>query len=249
MDIVKQDWIFHDSQDLPFRSPFGAVSCKQKIILRLLVESKSIPQMVYLRIWQDGPGETILAMEQVRGDDECRTYQVQTAAPSQGGVLWYYFIVTIDGKKYYYGNNAAMLGGVGQIYNEPPLSYQITVFKEGLNTPNWFKETVMYQIFPDRFFNGELDGKIFNPPKGSVLHSHWDNIPYYIRDVDTKRIVAYDFFGGNLRGVMAKLPYLKELGIGVIYFIPIFEASSNHRYDTCDYKKIDPMLGDNLLFA
>ncbi|WP_215829697.1 bifunctional glycogen debranching protein GlgX/4-alpha-glucanotransferase [Pelorhabdus rhamnosifermentans] len=249
MIIVKQALIFHNSQEIAFRSPFGAVSCKQKILLKLRVESEKVPETVLLRIWQDGVGETITTMEQMQVNGDCRTYQVQISAPSNSGVLWYYFMVTLEGIQRYYGNNAAILGGIGQIYDAPPPSYQITVFKKGLNTPNWFKEAVMYQIFPDRFYNGEPDGKILNPKKGSVIHSDWGNTPYYIRDVDTKRIVSYDFFGGNLRGVMAKLSYLKELGISVIYFNPIFEAASNHRYDTGDYKKIDPMLGDNQLFA
>lgn len=249
MTILQQIWISHDSQAEFFRSPFGAVSCRQKIVLRLQVESAAVPETAALRLWQDGAGETVLEMEPVRSAGERRTYQLQITAPKQGCVLWYYFIVTVAGKKQYYGNNAELLGGVGQIYNEPPPSYQITVCREGFKTPNWFKETVMYQIFPDRFFNGEPDNKILQPKKGSVLQSHWDNIPYYVRDVDTKQIVAYDFFGGNLSGVIAKLPYLKELGIGAIYFNPVFEAASNHRYDTGDYKKIDPMLGDNVLFA
>lgn len=249
MVIVKQDWIFHNSQALAFRSPFGAVSCKQKILLRLMVESETVPEAVLLRIWQEDVGETITVMDQVHSDGYHLTYQVQLAAPSNSGILWYYFMVISEGRRRYYGNNSANLGGIGQIYEDPPPSYQITVCKEGLHTPNWFKEAVMYQIFPDRFYNDKLDDKITNPKKGSVIHSHWDNIPYYIRDVDNNRIVSYDFFGGNLSGVKAKLPYLKELGISVIYFNPIFESPSNHRYDTGDYKKIDPMLGDNRLFA
>jgi 4-alpha-glucanotransferase len=245
---MRQDWIFHDSRSQVFRSPFGAVSCNQKIVLRLHVAAEVEPKQVILRLWLDEIGETKVVMSAV-GDATPRVYQAQVAAPATPGILWYYFIVTSGDKSYYYGNNSASLGGIGQLSGEIPPAYQVTVYREGTVTPEWFKEAVMYQIFVDRFYNGEERQQVLNPKKGSLLHSHWDNVPYYIRDVDTKKIVAFDFFGGNLRGVMAKLPYLKELGITVIYFNPIFEAASNHRYDIADYKKIDPMLGDNELFA
>jgi 4-alpha-glucanotransferase len=245
---MRQDLIFHDSRSLVFRSPFGAVSCNQKIILRLQVVAEVEPKQVTVRLWFDGSGESKVVMSAV-GDATPRVYQAQVTVPATPGILWYYFIVTSSDQNYYYGNNSASLGGIGQMSAEIPPAYQVTVYREGTVTPDWFKEAVMYQIFVDRFYNGEEQQQVLNPKKGSLLHSHWDNIPYYIRDVDTKEIVAFDFFGGNLRGVMAKLPYLKELGITVIYFNPIFEAVSNHRYDTADYKKIDPMLGDNALFA
>jgi 4-alpha-glucanotransferase len=245
---MRQDLIFHDSRSLVFRSPFGAVSCNQKIILRLQVVAEVEPKQVTVRLWLDGIGESKVVMSAV-GDATPRVYQAQVTAPATPGILWYYFIVTSNDQSYYYGNNSASLGGIGQMSAEIPPAYQVTVYREGTVTPDWFKEAVMYQIFVDRFFNGEDQQQVLNPKKGSLLHSHWDNTPYYIRDVDTKEIVAFDFFGGNLRGVMAKLSYLKELGITVIYFNPIFESASNHRYDIADYKKIDPMLGDNALFA
>ena len=84
--------------------------------------------------------------------------------------------------------------------------------------------------------------------KAVSLHPYWDDAPVYVRERETGRILAYDFFGGNLAGVMAKLPYLKSLGISAIYFNPLFEASSNHKYDTADYKTIDPMFGSNDIF-
>ena len=78
--------------------------------------------------------------------------------------------------------------------------------------------------------------------KGAVYHACWDDKPFYYKDVDTKEIVSYDFYGGNLAGIQEKLPYLKDLGISVIYLNPIFESASNHHYDTGDYHKVDPIL-------
>lgn len=71
-----------------------------------------------------------------------------------------------------------------------------------------------------------------------VLHQNWDDIPVYLPD-EHGEILNNDFFGGTLRGVYAKLDYLESLHVTTIYFNPIFQAYSNHRYDTGDYKRID----------
>ncbi|PIQ25996.1 alpha-amylase [bacterium (Candidatus Blackallbacteria) CG17_big_fil_post_rev_8_21_14_2_50_48_46] len=94
-------------------------------------------------------------------------------------------------------------------------------------TPEWVKDAVFYQIFPERFANGNTR----NDPPGT---EPWGSKPK-----------LYNFMGGDLEGVIQKLPYLKELGINAIYFNPIFEApNSNHKYNTADYMKLDPAFGD-----
>lgn len=97
-------------------------------------------------------------------------------------------------------------------------------------TPEWVKDTVWYQIFPDRFANGDssIDPEDVEP---------WGSEPKHD-----------NFMGGDLQGVIDHLDYLKELGIGGIYFCPIFTAKSNHRYDTIDYMEIDPRLGTKETF-
>jgi len=244
---MNEKFIVHDSQMEFFRSPFGAVCCNEELLLRLKIQGSDAPDTVVLRLWQDSTGEEKLEMKLKQEPGDSLIYEGQLITPNKTGIIWYYFIVTIQNKTYYYGNDTDRLGGVGRLYDTIPPAYQITVYKAGAITPNWFKDGVMYQIFPDRFYNGT--GQVLNPKKDSVIHGQWGNNPYYIRDADTGRIVAYDFFGGNLQGVIAKLPYLKELGISIIYFNPIFSSPSNHRYDTGDYKTVDTMLGDNQVFA
>lgn len=239
--------LFHDSHSAFFRSPFGAVSSNQNLRLRLEVNKKVQATQVVLRLWQDGAGESRLAMKVWEDRADSVIYQVEVTVPEEPCLLWYYFIVSEGQRRLYYGNQGDVLGGTGQVYEQEPPSYQITVYKAGAVTPDWFKESVMYQIFPDRFCRGTE--AVLSPKQGSLLHSHWENTPYYVRDVDTKHIVAYDFFGGNLQGILEKLSYLKDLGIGVIYLNPIFLSPSNHRYDTSDYKQIDPMLGEEATFA
>jgi 4-alpha-glucanotransferase len=245
---VEKKQMRHNSHVLAYRNPFGAAACGAKICLRLEVGNGFAPLSVVVRTWKDGVGERIIDMELLGDRRDSRIYEATITADEQPGLLWYYFIIKEIDRVYYYGNNQQNLGGIGRIYYEEPPSYQITVYKKTAKTPDWFKESVMYQIFPDRFYNGNPDGRVDNPKKGSLIHAYWDNKPYYVRDVDDKHIVAYDFFGGNLLGIIKKLPYLKELGIRVIYLNPIFESCSNHRYDTGDYKKIDPMLGDGERF-
>lgn len=220
--------------------------------MRLKVQADYAPEAVALRIIREVNGE--LREEELKmmpGEKKDRVvfYEEGLFASSSPGLLWYHFAVEHKGKTYFYGNNTDNLGGSGRIYESDPFSYQVTVYKPDSTTPDWLKNAVIYQIFPDRFFNDSEDGKILNPKKNSLLHSHWDNSPVYIRDLETGRVVRWDFFGGNLAGVRKKLPYLKKLGINVIYFNPIFESPSNHRYDTADYHNIDPMLGDNQLFT
>lgn len=98
------------------------------------------------------------------------------------------------------------------------------------STPKWVKNAIFYQIFPDRFAIGELN------PKPNNLEP-WESPP-----------TISGFKGGNLVGVMDKLDYLEDLGINAIYFNPIFQSASNHRYHTHDYFRVDPLLGDNDLF-
>ncbi len=246
---MKQELILHDSQLDFFRSPFGAVYCNQPLVLHLKIQSSVNPASVVLRLWREDRGEEKIPMKRLDDSGESLLYQVQLNAPLAPCIIWYYFMIRLEDRVYYYGNQPDRLGGIGQLYDTEPPGYQITVYKKGAVTPDWFKESVMYQIFPDRFYKETANGQVLAAPKGSVIHAHWENHPYYIRDADTGRIVSYDFFGGNLQGVIAKLPYLKELGISVIYFNPIFVSPSNHRYDTGDYKNIDAMLGDNQIFT
>ena len=113
--------------------------------------------------------------------------------------------------------------------------WQLTVTKCDYKTPNWAKHGVTYQIFADRFC--KVGDKPFS--KRGRLHTDWYERPDIAREgVDYR---ADDFFGGNANGIISKLDYLKDLGVSLIYLSPIFESCSNHRYDTGDYLKIDPL--------
>ena len=92
--------------------------------------------------------------------------------------------------------------------------------------PSWLEDMVFYQIFPERFFNGD-------PTNDPVPISAWGEKPE-----------LFNFFGGDLAGIIRKIPYLQDLGVNGLYLNPIFDAPSNHKYDTRDYLRISPEFGD-----
>ena len=222
----------HDSRDPLYRTPSGARPTGSDVILRCRADDA---RAVTLRLWWDD-GEIRRPMTaSPRG---AGLFEIRLTLPEQSGLLWYYFIVDFDGETRLYGNADDRLGGEGRLYNHEPPSFQLTVYDEEFDTPRWMREGLLYQIMPDRF---AARGK--NAPEAGWLHEKWDEPPAIHVDPRTHDNRADDFFGGNFRGVMDRLDYLKELGVTAIYFNPIFRARSNHKYDTGDYETIDPSFG------
>ena len=143
----------------------------------------------------------------------------------------YCFEVQSGTEKYYYGRCGI---------SREILEYYNFVVVPGFSTPDWAKGAVMYQIFTDRFYNGDKSNDVET------------NEYYYIGDY-SQRVTNWDkypanmgvreFYGGDLQGVMDKLDYLQDLGVEVVYFNPLFVSPSNHKYDIQDYDYIDPHIG------
>ncbi len=230
--------LFHNSQDLQYRTPFGAVKTDTAVTLRLRAEEE-IPQRVWIRLFRNGAEEQIPMS--AMGDG---WFQGAIEVGETPCLLWYDFMAETEGRSVYYSNSADSLGGVGVMTEYPVAnSYQITVYDKEYQTPAWFRGKVMYQIFPDRFYKAEEGGNPAQKQSGYQLHEDWYASPAENRHPFEDGPAYNDFYGGNLKGITEKLPYIKEMGVGVIYLNPIFEAYSNHRYDTGNYKKIDPILG------
>ena len=237
--------LYHNSHELYYRSVFGAAPSGGTVVLRLRAsQSKEGTWQADVRLWQSNAGETIVPMTWEDG-----VFEVTLTMPEKGCLLWYYFIVRHDGETVYYGNNSEQLSGKGRVSDTEPPAYQITVYDAAAKTPDWFKNAIVYQIFPDRFRRGKKTEAVLSGKKGAVIHSDWNDLPDYWKRPDTGEIEYYDFFGGNLAGIREKFPYLQELGVTAIYLTPIFESCSNHRYGTADYHRIDPFLGTNEEFA
>ena len=207
-----------------------------------------------LRVWTDERGEELLPMEGACEDDHVH-YSV-SYTPAQTGVVWYSFdLAASDGATWRYGAREGWTTGEGDFaYGNPP-SFQLTVYVPRQTQPDWYKNGIVYQVFPDRFARGadwreraEKALAAHREGPARVLVEDWNTPPAYKKSEDGD-ILEWDFYGGTLRGVREKLDYLADLGVTVIYLNPIFEAASNHRYDTADYLRIDPMLGDEEEFC
>jgi len=227
--------LYHDSRSLDCRAPFGAVRCGQ--IVRLRVYCDGAPRAVNAVIYADGKN-TIYPMQPA--DD--RAFELRYTVSDTPGLTWYYFsAVAEDGQTLYLGNASDHLGGVGACSNHVPPAFQITVYDRKYAPPAWLHEGIMYQIFPDRFCRSRAP---WYTRKDIYLHEEWNEPPLAIFDPRNGDTHSRDFFGGDLKGIISKLDYLQSLHVTVLYLNPIFLARSNHRYDTGDYTRIDPMLGD-----
>lgn len=232
------DSMFH-SRSTACKKPYGAVPAGQAVEFSVYPQRAQGALHVTLWIEEDGCQAESHPLHWCGYQGSHDRYTV-TYTPPHPGLYWYYFSVELaDGLHYCargYGGQAELLEAVGD-------KYQLTVYDGEYHTPRWFGEGITYNIFPDRFCRDkapeqpESEGVVER-----VLHQNWDDIPVYLPD-EHGEILNNDFFGGTLRGVYAKLDYLESLHVTTIYFNPIFQAYSNHRYDTGDYKRIDPLLG------
>ena len=152
------------------------------------------------------------------------------------GLYFYKFAITdMNGETIYIDNNGK--------------PFQLTVYDKNIKPNKKFLSSVVYQVFPDRFYrSGKVNpadcGRRFGDLK---VYGDWYELPQYEKN-ENGDIAKWDFFGGDLYGVEEKLDYIHSLGADKVYLNPIFEAASNHRYDTGDYEKIDPMLGGEAAF-
>ena len=243
----------HVTSRSEYRSPFGAVQLGGTVVLGIDVWGEDAVGAT-LRVWTDERGEELLPMEGACEDDHVH-YSV-SYTPAQTGVVWYSFdLAASDGATWRYGAREGWTTGEGDFaYGNPP-SFQLTVYVPRQTQPDWYKNGIVYQVFPDRFARGadwreraEKALAAHREGPARVLVEDWDTPPAYKKSEDGD-ILEWDFYGGTLRGVREKLDYLADLGVTVIYLNPIFEAASNHRYDTADYLRIDPMLGDEEEFC
>lgn len=247
----KDEYVIFDSQNIKYKSIFGAVPCNQAVTFNIEINKNAMIDCVYAHFFIDNLDVTKPAVhcayEMKTVDNlEVENYKTYSYTYKTGALprlVFYYFEICLkNGEIKYYGNNPDKLGGKGQIYLDNPPAYQMTTFYGGSKTPNWYKESIIYQIFPDRFYNGNPYGSLSAHKKNTFIYGNWDDLPVYIKGKNGD-ILRWDFFGGNLKGIEQKIDYLKELGINLVYLNPIFQSASNHRYDTGDYKKIDPILG------
>lgn len=142
---------------------------------------------------------------------------------------YHFLLEDYDGNKYWY-NEKGFFENRPRGHEAGFFQYPIITDYEKFKRPKWLEDAVIYEIFPDRFYNGNPD----NDPKDKLP---WGEKPDH-----------YSNFGGDLEGIIKKLDYLNDLGINAIYLTPIFKSDSNHKYNISDYYKVDPNFGDIDIF-
>ena len=218
-------------------SPGAAVRSGEDMIFRIVLPRSEQCSAVRLILETDG-GERedfSFSWERMQGENE-EWWRLETAAPESAGIVWYFFEYDTP-----WGTKKISLESNGNAVIGEGSRWRLTVCRENCDTPLWLRGGTMYQIFPDRFCRSGKTPLPENKP-AAEYHSRWGEEPDWEPDSDGK-IEKYDFFGGDLKGIEEKLGYLESFGVTCIYLNPIFSARSNHRYDTGDYMKIDPMLG------
>ena len=233
-----------NSRDPRYRTPVGAVPAGSEVRFTVRPESFRFPLRGFLCTRAENNGEIRdYEMTHNGSEDHCEIYNVSIRLNGAAGLVWYYFRFENEGGFFFYGKDPLGMTGNCTFYGAiTPEAYQLTVYDGSYSAPEWFGQGVCYHIFPDRFFRTEIPEDKRYSDRERLIHKEWDDTPYY-RPESNGKITNRDFFGGNLEGIRSKLSYLQSLGVTCIYLSPIFEAYSNHRYDTADYSAIDPMLG------
>ena len=215
-----------DSRDVRYKQPYGAVPSGTRVNLALRpLRTGGFSEGMLIAYFESRNEERLEVPMEWKGMDGDRdVFGVVLDTGDYVGLVWYSFrLMGLDGRREELG------------------PYQLTVYDGTDRVPGWFGEGMTYQIFPDRFRRSRIPDPA-GMVGGRTVHQDWNEAPEYRPD-HRGEVRNRDFFGGDFRGVLEKLPYLQDLGVETIYFCPVFEAPENHRYGTGDYEKIDPMLG------
>ena len=234
--------IVHDTARESCRCPIGPAKTGSEVTLA----------------FTDGAGAVLDAELVLNGDgfEERRELALEDGRwfarikmPEEPAALWYAFRLSLAEGEYWLcaGSN----GRFGQLMSSRGEGFRLTVYDRDFESPAWFRRSVMYQIFPDRFARDWSDTARDGIDKHRAMgrqvkfHEEWNEPVDWQPNSADGFYFPLDFYGGTLKGIESRLNYIKSLGVSVIYLNPVFEACSNHRYDTADYLNIDPILGTN----
>ena len=221
----------YDENSVDCKSPFGAVQAGRKVTFCVFAKDGVFVNRINVIIASDdGESLVVSPLSYVDKTDGVSRF-CGSVSVDKPGLYWYRFEIDTE---------------IGIFFKKKSDTedYQLTVYSKSYRTPAAFKGGIVYHIFVDRFRKGDDPDVV---PKKYGVAKQWDE-PLTLCDSDGV-YRADDFYGGNLQGIIDKLDYLASLKVTVIYLSPVFESSSNHRYDTGDYLKIDGLLGTEEKFA
>ena len=240
--------IYYNSKDSAYKSIYGAVPTGEEVTFSIAAG--------------EDVTSAVLVVKGVGSYPMTKADGKWSAAVSFAniGEYDYYFVVSNGSAVAVYGDDDGYYGEGTVTDLTGVIPYDLIVYVNGFTTPDWMKNAVVYQIFPDRFFNGdESNDQAQTWARGEIDYEFvdWDTIPENpeqeaLLDEETYKATgafygdgeySNEIYGGDLKGITEKIDYLKALGVNVIYLNPIFWSISNHRYDAVDYTEIDPILG------
>ena len=225
----------------------GAFECGKRVDFVLKIPRENGTVSVKMDIRADGLlrdfSKTVpLLWTSLDGSYDVYRFTLDTSELGVGLYYYKYEVTSFGGKEYYASRGHG--GKLERLSSDDGLM-QLIVFESTKNTPEWLYGGIIYHIFVDRF---RKSGKCA-PKDYAIMNDDWEGgIPQFA-DKPGGYVENNMFFGGDLYGVIEKLDYINSLGVNCIYLSPIFEAYSNHKYDTADYMSIDSMFGGEEAFS
>lgn len=228
------------------KKPSGAVTNKDSVKFDVFIKENFYFNDFRIIIKNEFTGEyksgSLKFIEKT--DNDYLKYSIELD-PFDIGLYYYHFEVHFDSFTAYLKNNN-LNSKLVQYSDELP-DWQLTVYDSKFTTPDWYKGTIMYQIFPDRFKRSDkYKATTAKNEDTRIRHKNWYDVPH--SSITHKDYGAKDFYMGNLLGIEEEKDYFKKLNIESIYLNPIMESPENHRYSTSDYFKVDPYFGTNEQF-
>ena len=227
-----------NSFDPYFKQPFGAVRAGQSVHLSLCIPEELGYVDPHLVLQKEGRYDVPVHYRmKFDGQTPHQNHFSVDVTLNDVGLYFYYFDLYTDFRRIVRGPD-----NCGVVSWQEGESWQITVYEADFETPAPIKGKVFYQIFPDRFCEGVENKPMPFPDRLYQADKHAE--PFW-QPNEVGGHLNEDYFGGDLKGIQMKLPYLRKMGVDYLYLNPIFEAHSNHRYNTADYLNVDPLLGTN----
>ena len=218
----------------------GAFPAGKKLKIEVHTPRKLGDAGVVLRIHRDGEGDRDIPLSFIGTEKGTDTYSVEFT-PEKG--LYYWELLFLRGIDTLFTDSINNKDFI--LSSQSRGLFRLLAYEDRSGAPDWYIGGTMYQIFPDRFAKGS---KKIPLREGAVREENWyDTIPEFA-EIPGGHIENNRFFGGDLYGIIEKLDYLRSLGVNIIYLNPIFEAYSNHKYDTGNYERVDEMFGGDKAF-
>jgi glycosidase len=272
---IEWNFIHHNSRDDNYRNPgwgtnkTGAVPVGTDVTLRIH-SAKNDLSSAEIKVWDNTKRvNTFIPMAIISSDENYDYWEGKIVSPNDPSDFYYAFRLKDGSAEAWYGDNTVtsiyednrvyQTGGKGVVTSTHNSNgdYALVFYDPDFQTPNWHKNAVGYQIFIDRFYNGDTSNDpVGDGESGDVIWWAWDTNGNGVKDANERDLHVYkqdswdgvpkggyDYFGGDFQGIMQKVDYLNNLGIDFIWFNPFTSAPDNHGYSVDDYRVISPYYG------